>query len=401
MPVPSSRRANAPDPQVEVFALEGNLFCAMTYPSALLNYIGARRIRLAPGIMRGFPEGGVLIAGVTAIENSAKAEVERFASLFEGAIKASMDGRRSRHIDFSWESMDLFSSRRGNLVTKIEAEDSGFKFTTPEFDQAKVGYAELFSRRSVRELIRELSESGFAREQELLSKRGAKHDEFQKAIDDIRRTELLSTEYLLQCRKTSSQLLKTSRKDDISSGNGIDLRCASCNRPFSDELIAEGYSLNKIGKEMLNGSHWMTVWVSNLLVKLGVPLSSTYWNIEESSEEVDIVADYIDRVWIFELKDRDFGAGDAYPFNYRKARYSADKAVIVTTGKVSADARRVFSELGGPTGPIIIEGLEHAENILKYEFERASLVQERRLLSLLAAVSGYEFSAMLPQVSEG
>ncbi|WP_439378325.1 hypothetical protein [Amycolatopsis lexingtonensis] len=337
---------------------------------------------------------------MTATKNFAKSAIENFAKSFEEGIKASMDGRKSRHLDFSWDSIDLFSSRQGNLVARIEAVDSDFKFTAPDFDKDRTDYAELFSRQSVRELIRELSESGFAREQDLLSKRGNKHNDFQSAIADIRGTQLVSTEYLLQCRKTSSQLLKTSRKQDISPETDVDLRCASCNRPFSDELIAEGYSLTKLGKEMLNGSHWMTIWVSNLLVQLGVPLSSIYWNIEESSEEVDIVVDYIDRVWIFELKDRDFGAGDAYPLNYRKARYGADKTVIVTTGKVSADARRVFGEFRVPGGPIIIEGLEAAEKTLKFEFERAGLVQAKRLLSIFSAVSGYDYSAMLPQTPE-
>src|SRR5438445_4739345 len=78
------------------------------------------------------------------------------------------------------------------------------------------------------------------------------------------------------------------------------------------------------------------------------------------------------RLWVLELKDREFGSGDAHPFNYRRARYGANEAVIITTEKVSSEAKRVFEELsrssdtGRQTGaqrstrlssPVLIEGL--------------------------------------------
>jgi len=86
----------------------------------------------------------------------------------------------------------------------------------------------------------------------------------------------------------------------------------------------------------------MTVWVTSRLLDLGVPQEVILWNMEEAGEEVDIIVDFVGRTWIFELKDREFGAGDAYPFNYRKVRYRADEAVVVTTDKVCAGCTASF-----------------------------------------------------------
>ena len=57
---------------------------------------------------------------------------------------------------------------------------------------------------------------------------------------------------------------------------------------------------------MSSKSHWMTVWLTNLLIGLGVPEKSIIWNLAESGEEIDLAVGLLNRLWIFELKDRDF-----------------------------------------------------------------------------------------------
>lgn len=79
----------------------------------------------------------------------------------------------------------------------------------------------------------------------------------------------------------------------------------------------------------------MTIWVTSLLNKLGVPLETILWNVSEAGDEVDILVDFLGQLWIFELKDsREFGSGCS-SLNYRQVRYRATKAIIITTEKVS------------------------------------------------------------------
>jgi hypothetical protein len=175
-----------------------------------------------------------------------------------------------------------------------------------------------------------------------------------------------------------------------------ELKCGHCNKSFSEELLSEGYRVSDRGAELLKGSHWMTVWVTSHLLRLGIPPESIMWNLEDSGEEVDILADFSDSLWIMELKDREFGSGDAHPLNYRAVvRYRADVTFVVTTGNVSADAKRVFSELsksasmGAGARPVYIEGLKNLEPKLREVQERISGQQAMRFLVLPSLLTGF------------
>lgn len=119
------------------------------------------------------------------------------------------------------------------------------------------------------------------------------------------------------------------------------------------------------------------------------------------------------QIWLFELKDREFGAGDAYPLNYRQVRYKANKTIIFTTVKISKDAKRVLEDLGREAGSdrsryfygegrlsrqshiIYIEGLGAAEKILRKDLSDASIRYARQKLSWLSNMSGYDFGKIL------
>jgi hypothetical protein len=153
----------------------------------------------------------------------------------------------------------------------------------------------------------------------------------------------------------------------------------------------------------------MTVWVTAKLEELDVPLTAVLWNLAESGEEVDILVDFMDRLWIIELKDREFGAGDAHPFNYRRVRYRADAAIVVTTEKVSPDAKRVFEELSRSSesartsasarraqrGPILLEGLNSVRPGLMREFERASRIVAASTVREVAQSTGFDIPAVI------
>jgi hypothetical protein len=144
-------------------------------------------------------------------------------------------------------------------------------------------------------------------------------------------------------------------------------------------------------------------------MELNIPVESILWNFEVESEEVDLIVFFRDQLWIFELKDRDFAAGDAHALNYRRVRYDADKTFILTAGKVLPDARRVFQELArqsqrGVTGrnrsggvPIYIEGLSHATVALERELSDSAMEYAQQLLRPIMDAIGYDLSQVLVQ----
>lgn len=80
---------------------------------------------------------------------------------------------------------------------------------------------------------------------------------------------------------------------------------------------------------------------------MGILKENIGWNAVAGEDEIDIVTDALGSRIFFELKDREFGLGDAYPFAYRLSRYGGSFGVIVTTDKIADEAKRFFQEQGG------------------------------------------------------
>ena len=111
-----------------------------------------------------------------------------------------------------------------------------------------------------------------------------------------------------------------------------------------DELIQDIYALTPSARSLLEGSHWMTLWVTSLLVNSGVQGERIKWNAAAGDDELDIVAEIHGLKVFFELRDREFGLGDAYPFSFRIERYGGDVGVVVTTESVADEADKFFEE---------------------------------------------------------
>jgi len=126
-----------------------------------------------------------------------------------------------------------------------------------------------------------------------------------------------------------------------------------------------------------------------------VSRESVRWGLEANDEELDILVEDFDSRIFFELKDREFGLGDSYPFVYRLTRYGGVVGVIATMEKVSADAQNFFKEEAGRRGyPIEIlqfEGTQAIEKGVTTLIERMSVSQMRRLLRPFSDRVGFDF----------
>jgi transposase-like protein len=332
----------------------------------------------------------VLLVGGVGESDDIIALVDNFCEDLEAAVKGSMDGRKARYLKFNWQNA-MSGTMENARLDRFSDEESGVRFTrATEIDDVVRGQVEVMENRTVRTLLREIAESGFVRHADLLGRRGKRQQEFNNALDLIKGGGLVQVEYILQCRKTSAQLVRVPDIEQLTAAATANFRCATCNRVFSEELASEGYGLSLAGKTLVRGSHWMTIWITEKLLAMGVDKESILWNVEDSGEEVDVVMDHLDKTWIFELKDREFGAGDAYPFNYRKVRYKAQEAVVVTTEKIAADARRVFSDVASHKEPTLIEGLSNVSPTLEEAFRVTRHQAARSALIIPSAITGMD-----------
>lgn len=260
--------------------------------------------------------------------------------------------------------------------------------------------AKVLANKVNRQMLIELSQAGFARGRDVLSRKGKAKDEVEAALEQLKSAQLVNSEYLLECRRAGTPLTRLTDSDDLNVESVGKLKCPTCGSMFRDELLSEGFSLSDLGRKLSSRSYWMTVWVTDQLVRIGVPLAGIAWNLTASGEEVDLLVEFLGGLWIFELKDREFGAGDAHPFNYRQVRYKADAAVIITTEHVSKDAKKVFEELakeaaGGRLNPVYIEGLDKADSVLRTELAAASRRYAYRRIQRITEPLGYDFRPIL------
>ena len=101
----------------------------------------------------------------------------------------------------------------------------------------------------------------------------------------------------------------------------------------------------------------MTIWVTELMVSAGIAKDSIAWNPAAGEDELDIMTDALGPRVFFELKDREFGLGDAYPFAFRASRYGGTFGVVVSTDRVAEEAKKFFQEQG-PNMPVTIHFIE-------------------------------------------
>ena len=345
------------------------------------------------------------------IVSSADGNLAERLKLLADDIKAvttrNPTSRHKQSPDFNWSPTPSPHSRIDDLRNRFAKEDVRLNVANAELTEEKVSAAEILASDANRSLLLEIKTAGFAREADILARRGTKEEETKNSLDSLKAGGLIKTEYLLQCRKSSALLVRVDSIEQLNDSSVADLPCASCSRKFKEELVSEGHSISTLGKEMIEGSHWMTVWVTRRIVDVGVPLDSIVWNIEESGEEVDIMADFLGELWLIELKDREFGAGDAHPFNYRTVRYRANRAFVVSTSIVSADAKRVFTELGTPrrqppprspsalSNPTYIEGLQNVGPVFQEEVIRVSSKVAYIHLQLPQLLTGFSLSGMI------
>jgi len=294
--------------------------------------------------------------------------LQRFCSDVEEGIKTKFDGRRVRGMEFDWKSS---SSRLSRYIThryspfeefyeEPERETMELKASKPNYSSEDVKAADLLVDASIRQFILKLAQAG-----KMISKDAVNLAKKPDTLQHLLSLGLISEEYLLTCKQDQHTICVVPSKHHLTQEPMASLRCSVCERSFPEENLQVIYTLTDMGKRLVDGSLWMSIWITELLKENGVRKEGIKWGLEAAGEELDIMMEDFDSRLFFELKDREFGLGDAYPFTYRVMRYGGALGIVVTTDKVSTDAKKFFEEEKHRREQLRIQYLEGSENIQK------------------------------------
>lgn len=323
------------------------------------------------------PMGGNLYA-TEVRHHTTESGIDSFCASVEAAARATLDGRRLRGMDFTWRAANLPSPRR-RLERRNQEEALDVK--PAEYSEQESSGARLLVDPNVKMVMRRLAQLGRIR-----SVDAAAAEADDAMTNPLVEAELLRKEYLVLCKNDSHTICVVENRGDLDSGDAGRLICSDCGRPFSEELVQEIFSLTQSGKALLDGSRWMTIWITDILVEAGIPKDEIKWNPSIHEDELDILTEAFGPRVLFELKDREFGLGDAYPFAFRVVRYGGDYGVVVTTEKVEGEAQKFFKEQGPTLGPVRIEliqgaGIEGRIRSLTDQLSRAGVHDQVMTLS--------------------
>jgi hypothetical protein len=311
--------------------------------------------------------------------HSTPSAIGGFCELLEALARNRLDGRRLRGMNFAWHPIKERPVRRfsaqGRFYQEAKLETKPAEYSADESRAARS-----ILNPTVRTFLLRLAQVGKARASD------AANESESAPIQELLTHGLVRKEYLILCRKDSHTICTVPTPEELNVGSGSGLTCAVCGSPLKDEVIQEIYALSDTGRALLSSSRWMTIWVTEILAAAGVSKDGVAWNAVASGDELDILTDALGPRVFFELKDREFGLGDAYPFAYRVSRYGGAFGVVVTTDRVADEAKRFFEEQTRNMGAQIytIEGAEAIEREMPALIDRFSRSGVLQLLVELA-----------------
>lgn len=310
----------------------------------------------------GWENGNKLELGIiTTSQKRGQLKLLKFSNDIINSIKTIIDKRRIRYYDLKW----YVNGPNWEIRSRLFPEG---KFIPSYLLENEVLAATLLNDNTVKECLINISKFKFYSPMLNIDK---KQEHNQVMFTKLLEHNLISNALQIQCSKNPKHLkiILTDKNNKLSTLNNEN--CKICGNLYSDTNLTHGFSLSQLGKKMIKGSNWMTISLTNCLHKNGIPLDKIIWSLSEDSEEVDCIAEYKGKIWIFELKDKSFEAGNAHPFIYRAIKYKADKIVIITSDKVSPDAKKIFKDIARKyraaldiDEPIFIEGLENMDKII-------------------------------------
>jgi len=242
-------------------------------------------------------------------------------------------------IEINWENRDLNAVRqsRRRPYIEIEKENVEYAFKEPSYNQADLEIVSCLKLDTVRNFVIKLSKL------KKIIQKDSLRDIDENTLNNLLNSKLIKEEYLLKCRQDQHTICTIPSKNKLNDSSMQDLKC-DCGRSLNEEDLQTIYSLSSRCKDLINSSHWMSIWITELLKENGANINNIKWGIEANGEEIDIMLEDFGLRVLFELKDREFGLGDSYAFGYRFDMFEGNLGVISTTDQVAKNAKTFFKE---------------------------------------------------------
>jgi len=259
------------------------------------------------------------------------------------------------------------------------------------------------SDKPVRELLISIKRLPAAVLSELVTRRRSGVKGIHRAtIDALLDAGLLRRQVAVICRRSSKRIALIDDPSKLKVVGKAGVRCPDCGKPLEKERTEDLVSVSDFGAKLLNKSHWMSLLVVDGLMRVGVSREEILTGFEPSpGDETDVLLQVGRTVALLELKDREFGEGDASMFNTRLVKTKAQRGVVITTDCVSAQARDTLSAAvsvrdeddfdpdrrAHGRSVEFVEGIEHLDAVLDQYVSSLRLVHIRSLLSEFLTVS--------------
>lgn len=215
-----------------------------------------------------------------------------------------------------------------------------------------------------------------------LTKNFPNPDEAQRIVEQLVQAQLFVREYVVICRQTSKHINRVTSRDAIEKMAKAGVLC-SCGRPISDERIEELLSPTPVLQRMLDQSYWTTARLVHTLRNLGISDNRMLLNLREGAEEMDAFADVDGTLLMFELKDKEFSMGHAYPFGGRIGLYEPHYAIIVSAKGIAPEVKDYFNRIEPEAEIVYVGHLGELSSSLREIIERVRYLRAEQVLSRL------------------
>jgi hypothetical protein len=274
------------------------------------------------------------------------------AGLLEGFKEVVGEFAFSDYQADSWKRVTYGSDEFSNL----EGSDETSFMRASEVTDEEVELSKILEDHQARSLSIKIRRGGGLLASDIGKRSDESSDEGQ-IVDNLVDANLLSTEHVIICKQTSSQVNRVPNKEALEKLANLGVQC-SCGRSISDERNEELYVPTEELNKLLNQSYWMTAGLVRLLRKVGIPNDSILLNLIEGSDEIDAFVDFDGALLMIELKDSEFSMGHAYAFGGRIAQYKPSYAMIVSTRGVDQEVKDYFDRVEPEADLIYVNSLD-------------------------------------------
>ncbi len=327
---------------------------------------------------------------------------DKFLNLFK---KIRLNFERERYSESNPE-FNIFTLRQDtaleNQLLDFDGLKTKLKFTKPGFSKDELKASLVLSESEFRKTLILINSGGKVLEENLLKKAVNKKRSLQ-ILNKLLEAKMISKINIVKCRKTS-KLLSEFNEESLPDKESLKtVNCFECGRSYDDELQLIGYKSTELGRRLILSSHWMTILVSDELNRQGISDKSILWNIELTGDEIDLMLGLNNQLFVIELKDKVFGSGNAHALNYRRTKFKANKAIIITTEKIAKDAKIVFEDIKkdykgeNPDKiiPIYIEGLENIGLLVSSIMEDLDRYEIFYKMKHIQTMTGFNFIELI------